>query len=276
MLICPKIYVDKEENTPLTKYINSEHRAEIQMANQKDVPSRKGYDVAGTVDFAMEQFPDIKTLIVHLPLNDCYLEIIAAINPERLLEEMVSAVSAADKYDIDLYLLYHTAVMHDAVCRTLEDTLYKMLSIIKRRRITILVENAVFYPGKILPNLVLCNEFLQPQLKACVDTTHIKCQAKMYDTAPHQFMEEQLSHFESNELNSIVKVIHFAQATENDGYIDKKTHGRRHENFDELKKDVDILEQCGIKDAIYVTEVSEDDYYSRVDQIWEIESLMKI
>ena len=71
--------------------------------------------------------------------------------------------------------------------------------------------------------------------------------------------------------------IHFAATLNNDGYIDKEnTHGRVHENIEETKKELEWLEEYGMKDKNYIIEVSEKDYYTRKDQIKEIEMIKKI
>ena len=48
-----------------------------------------------------------------------------------------------------------------------------------------------------------------------------------------------------------------------------------HDSWESFEEDYSILEQFGIEDKRIVTEVSEDDYSTRVDQIKEIEMLMK-
>ena len=56
---------------------------------------------------------------------------------------------------------------------------------------------------------------------------------------------------------------------------EKQTHGRKHESYESLKEELAWLEEYGMKDKIYVTEVSEEDYFTRVDQIEEIQMLQK-
>lgn len=275
MKIYPKGFVDFKENLPLSEYIEKYKGFEIQMANQSSAPSFDAYNIEEVVDFALHQFPFIDEIVVHLPLNDCYLEEIALLNPDRLLDEMLSAISAAEKHKIHVNVLYHTGLEDRVVVKVLRHTLENMLTVIKGREVSIIVENSSLYRGQEISSLVLCDEIMHPQLKACIDTTHIKCMASVYKEDAHEYMKEKLSYFDKKELNDIVKVIHFAQALSNDGYIVKKTHGRKHENTEELRKDLDILKEAGIQNAIYVTEISEDDYYTREDQLWEISELEK-
>ncbi|MNT81720.1 hypothetical protein D3C72_2213430 [compost metagenome] len=54
------------------------------------------------------------------------------------------------------------------------------------------------------------------------------------------------------------------------------THGVAHDDVKSVEKDIKLLEECGIKNYNMVTEVSEDDYINRPDQIREIEMIRKI
>lgn len=276
MIIYPKGAEDTKENYCIADYVNKYGGVEIQMFEDDKYPRRLAYDIESVVENAVIQFPDIKEIIVHLPLKDCYLEEIMSLNPDRLLDEAVAAVNASRNYDVHVNLLYHTSVSYNRVVRTFEDIIYKILSIIRRHEVTLLIENSVFYPDKELAAITLCEHINHPQLKACLDTTHIKCQASIYEANPHEFMAERLSVWGPACLAKHVKTIHLAQALNNDGFIDKKTHGRRHENEEELSKDIEILKQAGIENPIWVTEISEDDYFARPDQRWEIDALEKI
>jgi hypothetical protein len=82
----------------------------------------------------------------------------------------------------------------------------------------------------------------------------------------------------NNELNPVdcekyVKQIHFAAALNGDGYISKENHGRKHESYETLVEELEWLKNMGMKDKHFVTEVGEEDYYARVDQIEEIKML---
>ena len=60
-----------------------------------------------------------------------------------------------------------------------------------------------------------------------------------------------------------------------DGFIDKKTHGRVHDSWESFEEDYNILKQFGIENKNIITEVSEDDYLTRKDQIIEIKYLLR-
>ena len=70
--------------------------------------------------------------------------------------------------------------------------------------------------------------------------------------------------------------IHFADTKNNDGFINKITHGRKHDSLQDLLKDYKILEDYNLTNTNIITEVSEEDYASREDQKYEIELLKMI
>jgi len=82
--------------------------------------------------------------------------------------------------------------------------------------------------------------------------------------------------FNPDDCMRFVKQLHFAACLNNDGYIEKCTHGRVHPNEDELRKELEWIKKYKMEDKIFVTEVSEEDYYSRKDQIKEIKMLEKM
>ena len=86
-------------------------------------------------------------------------------------------------------------------------------------------------------------------------------------------IEEELN---KEDCEKYVKQIHFAGTLNNDGYIDKMTHGVKHESIESLKEEYDWLVKLGWKDKNYITEIRELDYYSREDQIQEIKWLEEI
>ena len=48
-----------------------------------------------------------------------------------------------------------------------------------------------------------------------------------------------------------------------------------HDSWDSFEQDYNTLKQFGIENRVIVTEVSEDDYSTRQDQVEEIKMLMR-
>lgn len=141
--------------------------------------------------------------------------------------------------------------------------------------VTILIENLFMMldEKEECSALEICKHINHPNLRCCLDTTHLHCKANILKKDFYKMILQELNRDYCGEY---IKQIHFASALKNDGYIDKKTHGRKHTDIQALKSEYDWLCELGLKDKIYVTEVSEDDYYTRKNQIEEIEMLKNV
>jgi hypothetical protein len=121
--------------------------------------------------------------------------------------------------------------------------------------------------------LEVCKLLDHPNVRCCIDTTHLHCKANIYK---RDFLEMVRSDLNAEDCDKYVKQIHFAATLNNDGYISKKNHGRVHENIEDLREEYNWLKELGMGDKHFVTEVGEEDYYSRADQIREIKMLKEI
>ena len=118
----------------------------------------------------------------------------------------------------------------------------------------------------------ICKLINHPNLRACIDTTHLHCKANILKKDFYKMIEKELN---SEDCKKYIKQIHFAAALNGDGYIDKKTHGRKHLNFESLQEEYKWIKSFGLENKNFITEVSEDDYFSRKDQLEEISMLEK-
>ena len=106
-----------------------------------------------------------------------------------------------------------------------------------------------------------------------MDICHLYCQSHIYKTEIEKFIEQYL---EKEKCKRQVYQIHFSYTANNDGYVDHKTHGRGHNSMKELKEDYELLKKYNMANCNYVTEISEDDYLSRKDQIKDINMLYEL
>ena len=122
--------------------------------------------------------------------------------------------------------------------------------------------------------LDLCEQIDSQNVRACIDICHIYCQAKIWHEPMKEFIKKYL---DKEKCKKYVAHIHFSSTINDDGYIYRKTHGRKHETSEKLFEDANILCEYGMtaKDINWVTEVSEEDYVLRPDQISEIVGLKK-
>ena len=110
-------------------------------------------------------------------------------------------------------------------------------------------------------------------LGVCLDICHLHVEANIYGIEFKEFLANYLN---KEECKKYVYQIHFAGTLDNDGYKRKETHGRKHDTIDNFKIDYNILKEYGMDDKLIVSEVSEDDYNTRVDQLEEIKMLEKM
>ena len=149
---------------------------------------------------------------------------------------------------------------------------YPLLKIIENTQVTMLIENIymILDEKNKCSALEIVKYMDHPNLRTCIDTTHVNCKARIYKKDLIEMVNEELK---AEDCEKYVKQVHFAAAIKNDGYIDKKTHGRKHESKEDLRKEYDWLCKHGMRDKNYITEVSEENYDLRLNQIEEIKML---
>ena len=149
----------------------------------------------------------------------------------------------------------------------------ELLAVIHNTNVNILIENIFsMVERKECTVLKIAKEINDEQLKVCLDICHLHVVANIFKTPFHELLSTYLN---KEDCEKYVQQIHFAATLNEDGFIDKKTHGRVHDSWESFEEDYNILKQFGIEDKKIITEVSEDDYLTRKDQIVEIKYLLR-
>lgn len=261
MLIAPKIVVGDEQ---LVEKIKDTRAIEFQLMEEsysKEV--NRGILLA-------RRLPKLTDICFHLPLSQCNILVVMASETllSRLINLLENLASVHEVYG------YHTQVILHGSCtlKEFEDVggLSKLQALCSRfagRGITILLENGTVDVGRWENNLVrTLFPTTLPMLEPCYDVCHDKISRRILGdlgVLPDSFMKA-------------VHHIHFADAINGDGYIDKKaTHGRMHWSQSEVNADLNYLVRRGVnlREARIVAEISEEDYVSRPDMFREIEML---
>ena len=222
-----------------------------------------------------KEFPNLKEITIHPPLNDYNLELIFLKDESILKDQLHKLVELSKKLEIKLNFIYHTYMpVRQYISTNLDKRLKEDLKIIEGTNVTVLIENLymILDEKEECSAIENCKKIDHPNLRCCLDITHLHCKANSLKKDFYQMVNEELN---PKDCKKYIKQIHFAAALNNDGYIDKKTHGRKHSNFDDLKEDYKILEKLDLNDKNFVTEVSEEDYFTREDQLEEISMLEK-
>ncbi len=272
MRIYPKI-ANQEMSEDMKKIIGESYGAEIQFFDENGITSEFNFE--DVVRKFKKEYPNLKELTIHPPLNNYNFEMVVFKDRQMIERQLDTAVKLSEELDIDLNFLFHVYMTKNQyIAIGLMDILNEMIKKLDNTRVTVLMENLYMMLDEKTECSVIeiCKYINNRHLMACIDTTHVHCKANIYKKNFYELIEND---FKKEECEKFVKQIHFASALQNDGYIDKRTHGRRHENEETLYKELDWLRKYGMADKNYVTEVSEEDYYTRVDQIEEIKMLKK-
>ena len=224
-----------------------------------------------------DEIPNIEEVTIHLPIVDedrFNFEALAFAKFDEEKERLNVLIKASKEFNLKINLLYHTRWNYNTwISSGAIERMKELLELIQNTNVNILIENihaiaereecAVFKIAKRINN---------EHLKVCLDICHLHVEANMFKIPFDEFIQSYLN---KNDCQKFIQQIHFAGTLNGDGLIDKKTHGRMHDSWRSFEEDYSILEQFGIEDKRIVTEVSEDDYSTRVDQIEEIKMLMK-
>ena len=218
-------------------------------------------------------YPQLKEIVIHPPLSNYNIEHIFFKDENIFKNQLIKMKELSEELKIDISMVYHTYwPVRQFVATGFIDRLRNQLELIEGTNVTILIENLFMMLDEKdeCAALEVCKLLDHPNVRCCIDTTHLHCKANIYK---RDFLE-----MINNELNPVdcekyVKQIHFAAALNGDGYISKENHGRKHESYETLVEELEWLKNMGMKDKHFVTEVGEEDYYARVDQIEEIKML---
>ena len=273
MIIYPKTNEVLQGLENLKSYVEKYKGIEIQLLSFNNT-QEKTYE---SIKAVKKEIPQIEEITIHLPikggLNNYNFEVLAFSNLEVEKERLRLLLKISQEYNIKINLLYHTRwdflswIESGAI-----DKMKELLEITQNTNVRILIENIYStVERKECAVLKIAKAIDNEHLKVCLDICHVNVEANMFKIPFDEFINSYLN---KEECQKYIHQIHFAGTLNEDGFIDRKTHGRMHDTLDSFEKDYNILKQFGIEDKVIVTEVSEEDYLTRKDQIKEIEMLM--
>lgn len=247
---------------------------EIQFFDENGITSRFNFE--DEVRKNKTLYPKLKEIVIHPPLDNYNIEHIFFKDENIFKEQLLKMKELTEELDIDMSFVYHTYwPVRQYVSTGLADRIKNQLKLIEGSRVTILIENLFMMldEKEECTALEVCKLLENPNVRCCIDTTHMHCKANILKK---NFVEMVNKELDKDDCEKYVKQIHFAAALNNDGYTCKKTHGRVHPSIEELMDEYDWLNTLGMGDKHFITEVSEEDYYLRADQLKEINMLRKI
>ena len=272
MKIYPKIDERYNGLESLKEYIVKYGGVEIQFFNNDNIWGN--YNIEKTINYVMDKIPEIKEITIHPPLLDHDVELILEKDINIIKKNIENALELTEKFNIKINLLYHVSWPIYKIEISAINKIEELVNLIEGTEVNLILENIHTIEEKNKCTVLeICKRINKSNLKVCLDICHLHCVANIFKKNIDDYLEKYL---DKNLTNKYVYQIHFSDTKNNDGYINKKTHGVKHDNLEELRKDYDILKRYNIEDKIIVTEIGEEDYISRRDQKFEIELLEKI
>lgn len=271
MIIYPKTSENLEGLEYLKRYAEEYRGIEIQLLSYEHT-QKITYNV---IKQLKSQIPQLEEVTIHLPIREDFnFEALAfsKINFEK--ERLKMLCEASQEFNMKLNLLYHTRWNYISWSNSgVIDRMKELLEVIQNTNVNILIENIyAIVERKECSVLKVAKQIDNEHLKVCLDTCHLHCVANMFKISLNEYLNTYLN---KEDCMKYIQQIHFAGTLNNDGVIDKKTHGRMHDSWESFEEDYNVLKRFGIENKIIVTEVSEDDYSTRKDQIEEIKMLIK-
>ena len=271
MIIYPKTCENLNGFEFLKRYVEKDKGIEIQLLSYEQT-QKKTYNV---IKQLKSQIPQLEEVIIHLPIREDFnFEALAfsKINFEK--ERLKMLCEASQEFNLKLNLLYHTRWNYISWSNSgAIDRMKELLEVIQNTNVNILIENIyAIVERKECSVLKVAKQIDNEHLKVCLDTCHLHCVANMFKISLNEYLSTYLN---KEDCKKYIQQIHFAGTLNNDGVVDKKTHGRMHDSWESFEEDYNVLKQFGIENRIIVTEVSEDDYSTRKDQVEEIKMLIK-
>ena len=271
--IYPKVCENLVGEEKLCEYIKKYKGVEIQYF-QKDKDKLVDFLMKPAIEKIMKIYPELEEITVHPPLNEYDIEQVLLSNENLLTELLKQTVELSKKYNIKINLLFHSHFTYIGHKYCTIDKIKEALKILENTDVKILLENLYMIEERELSSLLeVCKEIDNEHLKICIDMCHLYCRANILKMS----IEDFLNVFLDKELcKKYVYQIHFADTKNNDGYIEKETHGRTYDSIDKIKYDLELLKKYGMEGKNIIAEVSEENYCERKDQIKTIKLLEEV
>ena len=273
MKIYPKVDERLKGLESLKEYVEQSNGIELQFFHNNAIWGN--YNIVSAIDYLMQTMPNLKEVTIHPPLENYDIELVALKDIELIKSKIIDAINLSNKYNIKINLLYHVTWPIEMMEQGAIGKIKELVQMLQNTNVILLIENlfSITEHNHACTVLEICKRINSEHLKVCLDICHLHCMANIFKLDFNMFLNEYL---DKTLAEKYVYQIHFADTKNNDGFINKITHGRKHDSLQDLLKDYKILEDYNLTNTNIITEVSEEDYASREDQKYEIELLKMI
>lgn len=256
----------------LMPYVKKHNGIELQFFDENGIMAY--FDIKTVVEKLMTKVPDLKEVTIHPPLDNYEIENVIFKDINIIKKQLKTIVQLSKKYNIKINIIYHTLMNFEKHKALTLDKISELLKIIEGENVTILLENMFMFFEKKCTVYQIANYFNHPNLKVCFDICHLHCRANINKQDIYEYASEYLDPILCEKYTYQV---HFSYTANNDGYIDhKKTHGKGHKDIESLKEDFELLKKYNMTNCNFITEIGEEDYSTRADQIKDLQMLNEI
>ena len=251
----------------LMPFIKKYGGVELQFFDETKGQILAPFEFKSRIDALVEMVPELKEVTIHPPLSHYDIEQVMAKDINILKRQFEELVEISNKHNIKVNMVYHTMIDFDYHKAVTLDKLRELLKILEGSNVKIVLENIFMFMEKKCTVYQIAEALNHPNLFCCFDICHLHCRANIVKKDVLEYAREYL---DKDLCKKYTYQVHFSYTGNDDGYVDKKTHGIGHTNVEDLRKDYQILKEFNMTDCNIITEVAEDDYSSRKDQFKEL------
>lgn len=251
----------------LMPFIKKYGGVELQFFDENPGEILAPFEFVSRVDALVERVPEIKEVTIHPPLSHYDIEHVLAKDINMLKTQFEELVEVSKEHNIKVNMVYHTMVDFEYHKALTLDKLRELLKILEGSQVKIVLENIFMFMEKKCTVYQIAQAIDHPNLMCCFDICHLHCRANIDKKDVREYAKNYL---DKELCKKYTYQVHFSYTANNDGYVDKKTHGVGHTNVDDLRDDFMLLKEYNMTDCNIITEVAEEDYSSRKDQFREL------
>lgn len=264
--IYPKLDSMFEGEEPIIPYITE--GMEIQMLDDNFEKAVRHYH---------KLIPSLKEITLHVRMDAIQIDdyIYNSKGIAKIVNYITVIGSLQKVYDLKINLLLHLNQSYNEIKTRGGLKAFNIFEeYLNKYNVLLLLENVIAISGA-LDKREHVTEFVhlinKTNIKCCLDLCHVYCYLNMMSFRTNSIYE----YLDYDTLDKIVYQIHFSDTLNNDGYLDMSTHSRAHSSLS-INKDLVLLEALGIIDKPLVTEIIDNNYNNRVEQLKELRLLNMI
>ncbi len=272
MNIYPKTSRNFEGLDKMMKYVEKYKGIELQYFDENGIMAP--FDIASPIEKIMEKIPYLQEITIHPPLIDYDIELILFKDVNIVRNQLEILVELSKRYNIKINLLYHTMWNYTKHKELTINILKELVEVIAGTKVKLILENIFMFPENTCSVFEIARDIDSPNFGVCFDVCHLYCRTNIDKANVEEYAQKYL---DPELCKKYIHQVHFSDTKNNDGYLNhKKNHGRVHDSIEGVEYDFNLMKKYNMANCNYITEISEEDYASRKDQLQELKWLDKV